>query len=53
MLSKQQIQKILVDLEELNTILDDEIITQKKDEVINKLDGMISLLEVALRDYED
>jgi hypothetical protein len=53
MLSKQQIQKILVDLEELNTILDDEIITQKKDEVINKLDGMISLLEVALKDYED
>jgi hypothetical protein len=53
MLSKEQIQKILVDLEELNTILDDEIITQKKDEVINKLDGMINLLEVALRDYEE
>lgn len=53
MLSKQQIQKILVDLEELNTILDDETITQKKDEVITKLDGMINLLEVALKDYED
>ncbi len=50
MLTKEQIEKILSDLEELNSILDDNL-TQKKDEAINRIDGMIELLEIALDEY--
>lgn len=51
LLSKEQVEKILIDLEELNSILDDNL-TEKKEEVINKIDGMIELLEVALNEFE-
>lgn len=51
MLKKEQVEKILHDLEELNTVLDDNI-EENKDEIINKIDGMIELLELVLKEYE-
>lgn len=51
MLKKEQVEKILHDLEELNEVLDNNI-EENKDEIINKIDGMIELLELVLREYE-
>lgn len=51
LLKKEQVEKILNDLEELNTILDNNI-EKNKDEIINKIDGMIELLELVLKEYE-
>lgn len=51
MLKKEQVEKILHDLEELNEVLDNNI-EENKDEIINKIDGMIELLELVLKEYE-
>lgn len=51
MLTKKQVQEMLMELEELNLIVDDNII-KRKDEAINRIDEMIKILEIALSEYE-